>query len=311
MQIKFIKRNAYANFDKLQTAALMRLGIPLSKASSLPSNILQALTQADTNYKDPQYVSEINSVLYKNNAITSGSPVYGAGKYSSLVRLYRYGDRTNPEFPQFIANFNSDRQNDINKAYMGAKFSNTDIADYLQDHIKSLDTISSITQAPLSQVENTFKATYQNAILKGASDSDAQNMTTDLINGYMNTSNYDVGDNYLVPLGTFQKEDVSPVNRESYTNNLINLTLHSLYINKTGKPPNVDMSTYIKMQKRRYGKATDYTLVFSNGSYLIKNNHNGLMWPVNPTAWKAVKDMQNELTTHQQQFDRLFIPIVH
>ena len=282
-------------------------GIPFSNIGELPVDVNNTLTQLNKDYQNPNYDKEIFDFLSGTKTLMRDSPVYGTRNNSNMVRLFNYGDESKSGFSSFIAGSNPKHAADINKLYGQTHDDNNDIKDYIEKHQKDLKTISTVLQIPQSKF-NDYVSTYlKNMINNGMTLSESEDNMNDISQGYINTGNSDIGDNYIVDKKVFANMGVTDNNLKSLiANDAINLAYNKQVNDIANQSYNRDKSISLDGYKTRIrdnlGQPSEYSIIKSNGQLFVKNNFNDKELPMNDTILKTAHDnIMDNIQEYQKQ----------
>lgn len=272
---------AWDNYQQHLQAFAHNAGVPMSKIGSLPQNFINTLTDINKDYEDPNYIYTLSSTLDKFNGVNGDNPIYGVGHLSNMARMYKFGDSSNPSFPSFMANMNANRQKDIGKEYGAIGADKSDVSDYLLDKNDVLGQISTITQVPLNELQQMVSTDLKEGVVSGNDFDDVTDKVDKLLDGYINTDKYNIGDNFMLPHGTLSNLGIDKKDSETVVTHAVNVALNSYIKDKTDKPEGIPDGAWETNREDQIGSPSDYTLIFSNGNYYAKNNNNDTLVPVN------------------------------
>ena len=282
----------WQNYQTYEHATAKQLGIPFSKIGSLSQTSITNLVDLDKQPLDADYSSNIWSQLNKMNQLNGENPVYGSGKYSQRLRMFKYGDSNGADFPSFISDMDTNRQTGVNKAYSQQGLSNSDATDYVGDNVKSMNTIATLTQTPLNVVQSTFSTAYKQFRMQGLDDGEAEDKLNTIMQSY--TNNKGIGSNYILPQGYLDDLGIQHHNADDVVHNAIHLVLQKHINEMAAKQESENKSIPLEAYKTRledsFGKASDYTLIESNGNIYAKNNENDRLFNVPDNVLRNASD---------------------
>lgn len=315
-------------------------GIPFSNIGELPVDVDNTLTNLNKDYQNTNYANELYDSLAGIKTLMRDSPVYGTSDNANMVRLFNYGDESKSGFSSFIAGSNSNYAKEVGKLYKQTGGNIDDINDYIEKNQRDFKHISTVLQIPQSKFNDYVSTHLKDMINNGMTLSEAKNNMSDITQGYLNTGNSDIGDNYIVDKKIFANMGVTDSNLKSLiANNAINLAYNKqvndlanqmyygtpkpvINLQKTiditlgknilvSKPSDISTDTgdksisldgYKTRIRDNLGQPSEYSIIKSNGQLFVKNNFNDKELPINDTILKTAHDnIMDNIQEYQKQ----------
>ena len=271
-------------------------GIHMSNVGDLPMDVNNTLTEVNKDYQNQNYTNELYDSLAKTKLHMGNMPVYGTSDNANMVRLFNYGDESKNGFNSFVASVNPNYAKEVNTVYKQFGSNKTSfVSDYMSENERSLKTVATAVQIPQDKFNNYVQTHLKSMINNGMSESEAKANMNDILQGYINTGNHDIGSNYIVNNKLFSDMGVT----DNYTkydvaNNAIQLA-YNKQVNDIAKQSyasnkSISLDAYKTRIKDNLGQPSDYTIVSSNGQLFAKNNFTGREIPMNDATLKTAHD---------------------
>jgi hypothetical protein len=270
-------------------------GIRLSNVGDLPIDVNDTLTEINKDYQNQNYTNELYDSLAKTKFHMGNMPVYGTSDNSNMVRLFNYGDESKSGFNSFVAGANANYAKEVSTTYKQFGGDNNFINDYTADNERSLKSVATATQIPQDKFNSYVQTHLKSMINSGMSESEAKDNMNDILQGYINTGNHDIGSNYIVNNKLFSDMGVTDnVTKYNIASNAINLA-YNKQVNDVAKQyytrnKSISLDSYKTRIKDNLGQPSDYSIVSSNGQLFAKNNFTGKEIPMNDTTLKTAHD---------------------